>query len=85
MDSYKQGFADTEKHSAVLVVSSLVALMIDQVKILRSLGVKCSMVTSSNSIERDLLANLIMISVLDASVTKRPRHSLFYTSSAAIT
>ena len=41
-------FANTEKRSAVFVVSFLVALMIDQVKSLRSLGVKCSMVTSSS-------------------------------------
>ena len=56
MDSNKRGFAmarqtrfaNTEKRSAVFVVSFLVALMIDQVKSLRSLGVKCSMVTSSS-------------------------------------
>ena len=55
MDS-KRGFANTEKRSAVFVVSALVALMIDQVKSLRSRGVKCSIVTSSKSIEKDLLA-----------------------------
>ena len=33
MDSYKRGFANTENCSAVFVVSSLVALMIDQVKL----------------------------------------------------
>ena len=36
MDSNKQGLANTEQHSAAFVVSFLVALMIDQVKSLRS-------------------------------------------------
>ena len=48
MDSNKRGLANTEKHSAVLVVSFFGALMINQVKSLRTLGVKCSMVTSSS-------------------------------------
>ena len=48
MDSNKRGLANTEKRSAVFVVSILVALMIDQEKSLRSLGVKYSMVTSSS-------------------------------------
>ena len=54
MDS-KQGFANTKKRSAVFVVSPLVAVMIDQVKNLRSRGVKCSVVTSSSGVE-ELLA-----------------------------
>ena len=53
---FKRGFANTEKRSAVFVVSPLVALMIDQVKSLRSRGVKCSIVTSSSGIEKDFLA-----------------------------
>ena len=40
----------------MLVVSPLVALMIDQVKNLRSRDVKCSIVTSSSGIDKDLLA-----------------------------
>ena len=55
MDS-KRGFVNTDKRSAVFVVSPLVALMIDQVKSLRSRDVKCSVVTSSSGIEKDLLA-----------------------------
>ena len=34
---FKRGLMDTEKHSAVLVISPLVALMIDQVKSLRKI------------------------------------------------
>lgn len=57
MDS-KLGFANSEKRlsSSVFVVSPLVALMIDQVKSLRSRGVKCSVITSSSDVEKDLLA-----------------------------
>ena len=52
----KLGFANTEKSSSVFVVSPLVALMIDQVKSLRSRGVKCSVITSSSDVEKDLIA-----------------------------
>ena len=51
----KVGLVDSEK-SSVFVVSPLVALMIDQVKSLRSRGVKCSVITSSSDVEKDLLA-----------------------------
>ena len=47
---------DSEKSSSALVVSPLVALKIDQVKSLRSSGVKCSVITSSSDVEKDLLA-----------------------------
>ena len=53
---FKKGLVDTEKHSAVLVISPLVALMIDQVKTLRKKGVSCSIVTSSGGIEKEMLA-----------------------------
>ena len=55
MDS-KLGFVNTEKSSSVFVVSPLVALMIDQVKNLRSRGVKCSVITSSSDVEKNLIA-----------------------------
>ena len=55
MDS-KLGFTNTEKSSSVFVVSPLVVLMIDQVKSLRSRGVKCSVITSSSDVEKDLIA-----------------------------
>ena len=38
----KLGLVDTGKSSVVLVISPLIALMVDQVKSLRSRGVKCS-------------------------------------------
>jgi len=41
----KLGLVDTGKSSVVLVISPLVALMVDQVKSLRSRGVKCSILT----------------------------------------
>ena len=53
---FKKGLVDTEKRSAVLVISPLVALMVDQVKSLRKKGVSCSIVTSSGDIEKELLA-----------------------------
>ena len=53
---FKRGVVTAESRSAVLVVSPLVALMIDQVKSLRSRDVKCSIVTSSSGIDKDLLA-----------------------------
>ena len=43
--------------SAVLVVSPLVALMIDQVQRLRSQRVNCSIVTSSSAVPREYLAS----------------------------
>ena len=53
---FKRGFANTEKCRAVFVISPLIALMIDQLKSLRNRGVKCSIVTSGSSVEKDLLA-----------------------------
>ena len=55
MDS-KLWFANSEKSSSVFVVSPLVALVIDQVKSLRSRGVKCSVITSSSDVDKDLIA-----------------------------
>ena len=52
----KLGLVDSEKTSSVFVVSPLVALMIHQVKSLRSQGVKCSVITCSSDVEKDLLA-----------------------------
>ena len=53
---FKKGLVDTENRCAVLVISPLVALMIDQVKSLRRRGVSCSIVTSSGGIEEELIA-----------------------------
>ena len=44
----KLGLVDTGKSSVVMVISPLIALMVDQVKSLRSRGVKCSILTSSS-------------------------------------
>ena len=53
---FKGAVVDSDNPSAVLVISPLLALMIDQVKSLRSRGVKCSIITSSGGgIEKDLL------------------------------
>lgn len=54
---FKKGLVDTEKHCAVLVISPLIALRIDQVKNLRKRGVSCSIVTSSGGIEKALLTS----------------------------
>ena len=54
---FKRGLVDAAKSSTVLVISPLVALMIDQVKSLRSRDVKCCIMTSSSScgVDKDLL------------------------------
>ena len=71
MDSNKRGFANTEKRRAVFLVSFLVALMIDRVKSLRSLGVKCSMWSL-----QDFNTN--------HECDENTMHGQIYTSSAAI-
>ena len=49
--------AGSRRSSAVLVVTPLIALMLDQLHSLRSKGVKSSIITStSHGISRDLLA-----------------------------
>ena len=53
---HKLSQVGTQKSSAVLVVSPLVALMVDQVRSLRSRGVKSSIITSESGIARDLLS-----------------------------
>ena len=52
---FKLGLVESSKHSLVLVVSPLVALMVDQVTSLRKRSVNCSIVTSSGGIDKDLL------------------------------
>ncbi len=53
---HKLGLAGTSKSSSVLVVYPLVALMVDQVKTLRSRGVKSSIITSGSDLAKPLLA-----------------------------
>ena len=50
---HKLGLVGTQKSSAVLVVSPLVALMVDQVRSVRSCGVKSSITTSEAGIARE--------------------------------
>ena len=53
---YKMSLAGSRRSSTVLVVTSLIALMLDQVHSLQSKGVKSSIITStSHGISRDLL------------------------------
>ena len=53
---HKNGQAETQESSAVLVITPLVALMFDQVQSLRSNGVKSSIIISSGSgISSDVL------------------------------
>ena len=54
---HKLGLVGTNRSSAVLVVSPLVALMIDQVQRLKSRGVKCSIITSSSAVPKEYLAS----------------------------
>ena len=53
---HKRGLVNTERSCAALVISPLLALVVDQVTSLRSTRVKCSIVTSSGGIQKDLLA-----------------------------
>ena len=53
---HKLGLVGTSKSSSVLVVSPLVALMVDQVKALRSCEVKSSIITSRSDLAKPLLA-----------------------------
>ena len=53
---HKLGLVGTPKSSSVLVVSPLVALMVDQVKALRSCKVKSSIITSRSDLAKPLLA-----------------------------
>ena len=56
---HKLELVDTPKRCAVLVVSPLIALMIDQVQSLRSRGIMCSIISSrsSDNIMKEFLAN----------------------------
>ena len=70
------------KH-AVLVVSPLIALMLDQVQTLRQRGVKSSIITSTSAVAKEFLAgesNLANDSILfcapEAFVTQRWRAAL---------
>ena len=80
----KLGLVDTGKSSVVLVISPLIALMVDQVKSLRSRGVKCSILTSSScgDIDKDLIGtegNLSTDSLLfctpESLIRSKWRHS----------
>ncbi len=80
---FKQGLVDTVKTSAVLVISPLVALMVDQVKNLRSRGVECSIITSSGGIDKDLIGtesslcnDSLLFCTPESLVRSRWRHSL---------
>ena len=48
-----RGLVGSQERSLVLVVSPLIALVVDQVASLRKRGVKCSIVTSSGAIEEN--------------------------------
>lgn len=80
---FRQGLVDTVKTSAVLVISPLVALMVDQVKNLRSRGVECSIITSSGGIDKDLIGtesslcnDSLLFCTPESLVRSRWRHSL---------
>ena len=59
---HKLGLVGTSRSSAVLVVSPLVALMIDQVRCLKSRGVKCSILTLSVAVPNEYLASVQSLS-----------------------
>ena len=55
---YKKGLVDSGKSCGVLVVSPLIALMVDQVESLRSKGIKSSIITSGEGVSKELLATI---------------------------
>ena len=59
--------------STVMVVSPLVALMVDQVQSLRAVGVKASIVSTSKGIPKSFLASESSLSM--ASLQQRMAHS----------
>ena len=54
MINHKLGFVDTEKSCSILIICSLLALMMDQAQNLKRKGVKSSVITSGNSVLKDL-------------------------------
>ena len=71
---HKLALVGSQKSSAVLVVSPLVALMVDQVRSLRSCGVKASIITSGTGIGKEFLS----------SETSLTTDSLFYCAPEAL-
>ena len=65
-----------ERHSVCIVVSPLISLMVDQVPRLRSVGVRCAILSGSSGVDKSLLA-----SVQDVRVGG---HSLLFTAPEAI-
>ena len=59
---FKKDLVDTENSCTVLVISLLVALIIDQVKSLRKRRVSCSIVTSSGGIEELIATDSSLLS-----------------------
>ena len=54
---FKYGRVDSTPCSVVIVVSPLVALMVDQVRSLRLKSVKAAIITSGEGVDKELLAN----------------------------
>ena len=54
---FKYGRVDSTPCSVVIVVSPLVALMVDQVRSLRRKSVKAAIITSGEGVDKELLAN----------------------------
>ena len=61
---HKLGLMDDSRHSAVLVVSPLVALMINQVQSLRRRGVLSSIISSSKAVTSEYLATDVGDSII---------------------
>lgn len=83
---YKRGLSQSQESSLVIVVSPLIALMIDQTTSLRSRQVKCSIIASSvpkDSISKNLMAtdsSLLTDSLLfctpESLIQSKWRHSI---------
>ena len=73
---FKLGLVESSKHSLVLVVSPLVALMVDQVT---RRSVNCIIVTSSGGIDKEQQSSLfcsLLFCTPEALIRSRWRHSI---------
>ena len=76
--NFRQGLVDTVKTRGGLVISCLVALMVDQVKNLTSSSVECTAITFSDLIrtENNLCNDSLLNCTSESLVKPRWRHSL---------
>ena len=80
---YKLKLVGTSRSSAVIIVSSLIAVMVDQIQTLRSTGVKASIIYSGSDLaapfiatESNLCSDSLLFSSPEALITRKWRDAL---------